>query len=843
MTNTVRALPAALLPLTQLALDLRWTWSHEDDALWRRMHAELWERTRNPWLMLQLLPSSRLQALAADADFLAELERRTRERGTTLRASTWFAETGYGIRLRRVAYFSMEFGLHEALPIYAGGLGILAGDHLKTASDLGVPLVGVGILWQQGYFRQMLDGAGRQHEVFPFNDPATLPIQPVLNAEGEPLHVAIALPGRSLRLRVWEAIVGRVRLYLLDANHPVNGPAERGLTGMLYGGDTEVRLLQEMILGIGGWRALEALGLDVDVCHLNEGHAAMVVVERARSFMQKHDVSFREALWATRAGNVFTTHTAVAAGFDTFGAKLIETYTAYFEAYVRQLGVGWPELLGLGRHDPHDPNEPFSMALLAMRGCARVNGVSRLHGEVSRRLFQNLFPRWPEREVPIGHVTNGVHVASWDSPDADELWTAAGGKERWRGELEDLGTAIGACSDEQLWSMRAFERADLVRYARERLRRQLAQRGVMGEALSAADGALDPEALTLGFARRFAGYKRPNLLLADPDRLRRLLSDPDRPIQLILAGKAHPSDGEGKAMIEQWVRFAMHPELRHRVVFLEEYDMTLAKELVQGVDVWINTPRRPWAACGTSGMKVLVNGGLNLSTLDGWWDEAFVPQVGWALGAGRAGESDDSDAADAMELYRILEEEVIPEYYERNAAGIPGRWLQRLRASMAELAPRFSSNRMLRQYVEEFYLPAAADFHARTAEQARIARELAVWEARLVTHWSDVDFVSVDVRTEDGMLHVSAEVALGRLHPDEVLVELYADATGDEPPARVPLGCEGPASGRLSAFRFAVAIATQRPAAHFTPRVVPRHPHAMVPLELPLIRWRDWRLP
>jgi glycogen phosphorylase len=837
MTHSARTLPPVLQPLMDLALDLRWTWSHAGDALWRRLHAELWERTRNPWLMLQLLPASRLQALAADADFLEELRSRSREREDTLRDAAWFGDNVYAERLQRVAYFSMEFGLHEALPLYAGGLGILAGDHLKTASDLGVPLIGVGILWQQGYFRQLLDGAGRQHEVFPFNDPATLPIQPVLSAEGEPLHVAIALPGRSLRLRVWEATVGRVRLYLLDANHPLNAPAERGLTGTLYGGDTEVRLLQELILGIGGWRMLEALGLEIDVCHLNEGHAAMVVVERARSFMQRHGVSFREALWATRAGNVFTTHTAVAAGFDTFGSELIETYTSYFEAYVRQLGVEWPEVLALGRHAPRDPQEPFSMALLAMRGCARVNGVSRLHGEVSRRLFQNLFPRWPESEVPVGHVTNGVHVPSWDSAEADALWTAAGGKGRWRGELEELGAAIGACSDEQLWSMRAYERAGLVRYARQRLRRQLAQRGAMGEALAAADEVLHPEALTLGFARRFAGYKRSNLLLTDTDRLRRLLTDADRPVQLVVAGKAHPADGEGKSMIEQWVRFAALPEVRHGIVFLEDYDMMLAKELVQGVDVWINTPRRPWEACGTSGMKVLVNGGLNLSTLDGWWDEAFVPEVGWALGAGGGGADRGSDAAEAMELYRILEAAVVPEFYERDAAGIPRRWLRRMRASMAELAPRFSSNRMLRQYVEEMYLPAAADYRSRAAEEARIARELAVWETRLLSHWSDVEFAFVEARSEDGMLHVVAEVALGRLQPDEVRVELYADADGDEPVTLAPLCCQGPVPGRFAAFRFTATIATRRPASHFTPRVVPHHPHARLPLELPLIRW------
>jgi glycogen phosphorylase len=837
MSTPARSLPPALSPLMDLALDLHWTWSHGGDTLWRRLHAELWERTRNPWLMLQLVSARRLQSLAEDPEFLAELETRVRSRSEALTGPGWFGAIDGGARPKGVAYFSMEFGLHEALPLYAGGLGILAGDHLKTASDLGVPLIGVGVLWQQGYFRQMLDGAGRQHEVFPFNDPATLPVQPVLSAEGEPVHVAIALPGRSLRLRLWEAVVGRVRLYLLDANDPLNAPADRGLTGTLYGGDTEVRLLQELVLGIGGWRALEALGVEIDVCHLNEGHAAMVVVERARGFMLRHNVSFREALWATRAGNVFTTHTAVAAGFDIFGPELVDTYTAYFEAYVRELGVEWAEVLALGRHDPRDAQEPFSMALLAMRGCGRVNGVSRLHGEVSRHLFRDIFPRWPECEVPIGHITNGVHVPSWDSAEADAIWTAAAGQARWRGALEELGTAVGASSDEQLWAMRTYERADLVRYARQRLRRQLAQRGAVAEALAAADEVLDPKALTLGFARRFAGYKRPNLLLADPDRLRRLLTDAERPVQLVVAGKAHPADGEGKAMIAEWVRFAARPDVRHRVVFLEDYDMTLAKELVQGVDVWMNTPRRPWEACGTSGMKVLVNGGLNLSTLDGWWDEAYAPEVGWALGVDGAGRGGGSDATEGADLYRVLEEEIVPEFHDRDAAGIPRQWLRRMRVSMAELAPRFSSNRMLRQYVEECYLPAAADFRRRAADGARIARELSLWEARLRSHWSDVAFLSVGTEVSEGTLRVALEVALGRLQPDEVSVELYADAEGDEPAVLFACRCEGPAQGRVGAFRFHATFATQRAAAHFTPRVVPHHPDARLPLELPLIRW------
>ena len=832
-----RPLPPPLEPLAELALDLRWTWSHSGDMLWQRIDDEVWKRTGNPWLMLQLLPGARMQALAADADFLAELDEQVQRRRATLDAPAWFAAVHDGA-LREVAYFSMEFGLHEALPLYAGGLGVLAGDHLKTASDLGVPLVGVGILWQQGYFRQALDAAGNQTELYPHNDPRDLPIQPLLTPQGDRLEVALELPGRLLRLRAWEAAVGRVRLLLLDGNHPLNTPADRGLTGTLYSSDSEVRLLQELILGIGGWRLLRAVGRDVEVCHLNEGHAAFVIVERARSFMQDHDVSFREALWATRAGNVFTTHTSVGAGFDSFGPPLIERYTAYFDDYVHRLGIGWPELLSMGRRDPANDRAPFGMAFLAMRGCARVNGVSRLHGEVSRQLFQGLFPRWPTPEVPVSHVTNGVHVPSWDSEGADHLWTAAGGKGRWLGELEDLGEAIAGRTDEELWAMRGRERADVVRIARSRLRRQLARRGITGGELEAAGRVLDPEALTLGFARRFTAYKRPNLLLSDPARLRRLLTDPGRPVQLVVAGKAHPADGEGKRLVAEWIRFAAEPEVRSRVVFVEDYDMALAKELVQGVDVWLNTPRRPLEACGTSGMKVLANGGLNLSVLDGWWAEAWAPGRGWAVEAGPEPSAADADAREAEALYRLLESEIVPLYYERDAGGIPREWLRRVRTSMAELTPRFSGNRMLREYAEQVYLPAASDYRARSADGAALARELAAWEARVVAGWAGLRFETVEMENPGGRLVVRAALRLGGLRPEDLRVELYADPSAGEPAIQEPLRVCAAEPGDAGVRSVAGSVATGRPPGDFTLRVVPYHPAARLPIELPLIAWQ-----
>jgi glycogen phosphorylase len=614
--SPTRDLPDELEALDELALDLRWTWSHEADALWERVDAAAWSRTRNPWIILQDISAERLRALAADRSFVAELERVATARRAYLETPGWFSAAHEPSALSGVAYFSMEFGLGEGLPLYAGGLGVLAGDFLKTASDLGLPVVGIGLLYQEGYFRQIIDAAGAQHEVYPFNDPGSMPIQPAQGPDGAWLHIRLDLPGRSLQLRVWQALVGRVKLYLLDANDPLNSPADRGITGKLYDAETEIRILQELVLGVAGWRVVEALAPDVEICHLNEGHAAFAVIERARAYMRRSGLSFWEALWATRAGNLFTTHTPVEAGFDRFPAEVLGKYPRYLETFLAEAGIALGELLALGRVRPDDAGEPFNMAYLAMRGSLLTFGVSRLHGDVSRRIFQPLFARWPEIEVPVGHVTNGIHVPSWDSPHADDLWTRACGKERWRGLPDELPPLVACLEDEELWAMAGEERQALIGNVRARLARQLGSRGYPPEIVAASANVLDPNVLTLGFARRFTGYKRPNLLLEDPARLARLLNDPARPVQIVLAGKAHPADQEGKQMIRDWIELAQRPEFRRRVVFLEDYDIALAQELVQGVDVWINTPRRPWEACGTSGMKVLVNGGINLSLGD-----------------------------------------------------------------------------------------------------------------------------------------------------------------------------------------------------------------------------------
>jgi len=829
-----RVWPESLAPLAELALDLRWTWSHAGDALWRRLDASLWEQTRNPWVILQNLSQQNLEGLAADPGFQQELRRLIDERERYGRESGWFAATYSELGIRTVAYFSMEFGLGEAFPLYAGGLGVLAGDYLKTASDLGLPIVGIGLLYQEGYFRQMIDASGQQREAYPYNNPADLPIQPVIGPTGAWLRIALEFPGRTVYLRAWQANVGRVQLYLLDSNDLLNGPGDRGITAKLYDGAAEMRLLQEIVLGIGGWSLLVELGIDADVCHLNEGHAAFAVVERARRYMLQKSVSFREAWWATRAGNVFTTHTPVTAGFDTFAPELIRQY---FREYWEKCNSSVQDLIALGRRDAKDETEPFNMAYLALRGCVKANAVSRLHSQVSRRLFRDLFPAWPEWDVPIAHVTNGVHVPSWDSVWADELWTSACGKDRWLGGVTNLVEAIRAKDDATLWGFAAMRRRDLVLYTRERLVWQLKQRGEERGRIAEAADVFDPNVLTLGFARRFAEYKRPNLLLQDPDRLARLLLNPQRPVQIIVAGKAHPEDKVGKKLVREWLEFVNRPDVRARAVFLEDYDMALAQQLVQGVDLWINTPRRPWEACGTSGMKVLVNGGLNVSTLDGWWAEAYSPEVGWAIG-GPDDTATNIDSLDAERLYQVLEREAAPMFYERDARGLPVAWIARMRASIAELAPRFSSNRMLKEYVEEIYGPAAAAYRRRSDSGRNVARSLLSWETKTHANWREVHFGRCSVEQRADAWSFEVQVYFGEIEPDWVTVELCADPAPEGPPVRQMM-MRGPAiAGAMNGFVFHANVPTSRPQWHYTPRVTAFHPEAQTPLESTLILWQ-----
>jgi starch phosphorylase len=823
--------------LAELALDLRSSWNHATDPLWRQLDPELWELTQNPWVVLQTVSRDKLRRLLADPAFCSNVADFVQARRAAAEAPAWFQQAYPQSQLGCVAYFSMEFMLGEALPIYSGGLGNVAGDQLKAASDLGVPVIGVGLLYQQGYFRQVIDNDGAQQALYPYNDPGQLPITPLRQANGEWLRLEIALPGYSVWLRAWQVQVGRVKLYLLDSNDAANYPAHRGITSELYGGGPELRLKQEMLLGIGGWRLLAALGIKPDVCHLNEGHAAFAVLERARSFMEENGRTFEEALAVTRAGNLFTTHTAVAAGFDRFAPALIEQYLG---AYAEQkLGVTRHDLLALGRQNRNDAEEPFNMAYLAIRGSGAVNGVSRLHGEVSRHLFAPLFLHWPTEEIPVRHVTNGVHMPTWDSVAADDLWTEACGKERWLGLPEALEQGIRSVSDASLWQFRTATTSGLVEYARERLSQQLALSGMSAEAIDGARHLFDPNSLTLGFARRFASYKRPNLLLHDPERLLHLLTNPQRPVQLIIAGKAHPADQAGQALVQQWIHFIRRPEARPHVIFLSDYDMHLTEQLVQGVDVWLNTPRRPWEACGTSGMKVLVNGGINLSELDGWWAEAYTPEVGWALGDGQ--EHDDDTAWDAIEaeaLYDLLEREVIPEFYTRDEQGIPNAWVTRMRESMARLTPQFSTSRAMREYTQQHYLPSASAYLARAVDKGTIGAELVNWHHTLEQKWAALRFGEVKFATE-GEQHVfEAQVYLDDLDPESVGVELYADGAGGSGSERVQMQRVRQLVGATNGYAYRAEVPVGRPATDYTARLIPRHEGAMVPLDAAQILWQ-----
>jgi len=825
--------------LAELALDLRWSWNHGTDSVWRQLEPELWGLTHNPWVVLQTASRDRIESVLADAGFRKNVDDLVQIRRQQADSPAWFQKAHAGSPLTCIAYFSMEFMLSEALPIYSGGLGNVAGDQLKAASDLGVPVVGVGLLYQQGYFRQVINKDGAQEALYPYNDPGQLPITPLRDADGEWLRLEVLLPGYSLWLRVWHVQVGRATLYLLDTNDAANFPAHRGITSELYGGGPELRLRQEMVLGIGGWRLLTALGLHPEVCHLNEGHAAFAVLERARSFMEEAGQPFDAALAATRAGNLFTTHTAVEAGFDRFPPDLIRQYlTNYAE---QKLHISVQDLLALGRRNADDSNESFNMAYLALRGSGDVNGVSRLHGDVSRRLFTPLFPRWPANDVPVGHVTNGVHMPSWDSAAADELWTAACGKDRWLepadADLQGIEKGIRSVPDAKLWEVRNTARRSLVDFARARFSKQLAVSGQPMDVVEQAKHIFDPDILTLGFGRRFATYKRPNLLLYDRERLLRLLTNPERPVQIIIAGKAHPADQPGQSLIREWTQFLRSPEARPHVIFLSDYDMNLTKNLVQGVDVWLNTPRRPWEASGTSGMKVLVNGGINLSELDGWWAEAYTPEVGWALGDGKEHGDDPAwDAAEATALYERLEQEVIPEFYNRNDQGIPTAWVERMRESMASLTPRFSANRTVREYTELHYLLAAAAYRERAADKGAFGAQLLNWRRTLDQKWSGLRFGEVNVQTQGDQYRFEVQIYLNGLDPNSVRVELYAD--GGSAPIREELKLERQADDSSSNHLYSATVPTTRQANEYTARVIPHMEGVEVPLEDARILWQ-----
>jgi starch phosphorylase len=778
--EVIPRIPGRLGRLREMALNLLWSWDEGVRALFRRLDRDLWERcNQDPMLMLARVSQQRLDSLATDDAYLALYDRVTAHVDAYLKERTYW-DHHYDSR-PLVAYFSAEYGLAECLPIYSGGLGVLAGHHLKSASDLGVPLVGVGLLYQQGYFRQYLASDGWQQERYPTNDFYNMAIERVPDHDGQSLRVEVRLAGEPVLVQVWKATVGRLPLFLLDTNIPENPPHIQDVTDQLYGGNEETRIRQEFILGVGGLRALVAMGLRPTVCHMNEGHSAFLSIERIRLLMREQRLSFAEALQAARAGSLFTTHTPVPAGFDVFPRDLMERY---FSECVRELGISLDDLMALGRR-AGDGAGPFNMAGFAIRTSAHVNAVSRLHGDVSRSLLREYTPAVPEAEVPVGYVTNGAHVRSCVSREMSQLFDRYLGADWWRDPGHpDNWARVDSIPDEEIWATHARRRERLVAFARRRLAVQIARRGGSPRDVELAKGVLSTQALTIGFARRFATYKRAGLVLQNLERLGRILRDPDRPVQIIFAGKAHPRDNEGKEVLKQVVQLCMREEFRSRAVFIEDYDITVARYLVQGVDVWLNTPRRGMEASGTSGMKVLPNGGLNLSILDGWWCEAFAPEVGWAIGQGEDYEDFAyQDAIESSGLYDILEKEVVPLFWTRAADGMPREWIQRMKMSMKRLSPVFSTNRMVGEYAERYYLPTASLYARLSSDHFARAKALAAWKARVEREWHGVAVDHMDII--DGQRHhvgdmvpIACTVSLGALEPDDVAVEAYVGLVG-----------------------------------------------------------------
>jgi len=848
--SVVPSLPQAIEGLRSIAYNLRWCWSHESVALFRRLDRDLWETVgHNPVLLLGTIEQSKLEEAARDEAFLAHLARVESHLNSYLAAeSTWFRRThGSSGDLPLIAYFSAEFGLTECLSIFAGGLGILAGDHLKSASDLGVPLVGVGLLYQQGYFRQYLNQSGWQQEAYVANDFHNLPLNIVYDAGAHPIIVEVNLAGHPVYAQVWRVQVGRVPLYLLDTNIAVNGRREdRDLTDQLYGGDRETRIRQEILLGIGGCRALQMLNLQPTVYHMNEGHSAFLALEYVRHLMATRHLSVAEARALASASLVFTTHTPVKAGHDYFSPDLINRY---FGQAAREAGIPMADFLDLGRIQG---NGDFCMTVLALRTAARANGVSKLHGAISRKMWQSLWPGVPVNEIPIRHVTNGVHFRSWISAEFNQLYDRYLGP-NWREEpaSSDIWSGIQSIPAEELWRTHERRRERLVAWARRRVSAQRMRRAAPQAEIDAAAEVLNPDALTIGFARRFATYKRATLILRDMDRLCRLLTDPARPMQLILSGKAHPQDEAGKDLIRKITEVSRDPILGHHVVFLEDYDMAVARYLVQGVDVWLNTPLRPNEASGTSGMKATANAVLNLSVPDGWWDEVWndfgKPRtMGWAIGKGEEySDPNHQDQVEAEALYDLLEHDVVPTFYDRGSDRIPRKWVDRMKASIDSLCHLVNTHRMVRDYVEGYYMKAHAQFRALEEDGARRVRDLAAALERIHREWRDVQVVKVEDGTARTIpvasaMQIRAQVHLGRLTPRDVIVELYVGRVDEDGELvdgeAVVMQTEQEDTG--GTYSYAVETSIQRSGLHgFTVRVRPNHPDLPVAFIPGLICW------
>lgn len=772
------ALPPALSRLTEISYNLLWSWDHTIRALFRRLDPALWkECNHNPIQFLGRIPQDRLDRAAADPRFLL-LYRRACERHDSYLYSAPPSSTA-----PRIAYFSMEYGLLDCMQIYSGGLGLLSGDHLKAASDGDFALTGVGLLYQRGYLQQYLNPDGWQQERTPLNDFYTLPVRPATTEAGAELIVNVSLPIGNVALKVWHIDVGRVKLYLLDSNIPQNATAEiREITDQLYGGDIHKRIRQEIVLGIGGLRALKALDIKPTVHHMNEGHSAFLGIERIRVLMAENKLTFEQALEATRVSNVFTTHTSVPAGIDLFDSGLVYDY---FHHYCESAGFPFDKLLALGRKQPMDSNERFSMAILALKTSAFRNAVSVLHRAVSQDMFQDLWPRLPVEEVPITSVTNGVHSPTWINGDLAALYDQYLQPD-WRERLEEtkMWESVHEIPNPELWEMHRKRKRRMVAFVRERAVASASARKSSAGEIRRLQEVLDPDVFTIGFARRFATYKRATLLLRDVNRIKRILNHPTMPVQIVIAGKAHPKDHPGKTLIREIYTLSRDPEISKRLIFIEDYGIQVAREMVQGVDLWLNNPRRGEEACGTSGMKASMNGVVNFSVLDGWFDEAYESSGGWAIGD-RTEYSEDQDEIHASAIYSTLENDIVPLYYENRGSDqdIPVDWIKRMKTSIANITPRFSCGRMVAEYMSELYLPAHKLWNDISAKDFEAARQKTVWDSRMSENWERIRFVDLGDGPGDKVMSGSAvplraTVDLGGLSPSEVRVEAVIGRIG-----------------------------------------------------------------
>ncbi len=848
--HTIRVMPSLPEPIERLralAFDLHWSWNYDAIDLFRRLDPYHWREVgQNPLRQISELPQEKLETAAKDEAFLSLLDKVDRDFKKYRKEQAWF-QTAYPDKDDvRIAYLSAEFGLHECIPMYSGGLGVLAGDHMKAASDLGIPMVGVGLLYRRGYFRQYLNADGWQQESYPHYDTFNLPLEQVMDDDGEPKMFRMAVGGREVIIQIWRVKVGRIDLYLLDTGHVDNHPDDRRITQILYGGDTEMRIRQEIVLGIGGMRALVELGIKCSVYHMNEGHSAFLALERIRRRMNDQQLTFNEAREATRVSHVFTTHTPVPAGIDRFSQELV---AKYFKDFWPLIGLDYNSFMMLGGANPSDPTSPFNMATMAINLASYVNGVSKLHGDVSRKMWRHQWPSLDLNEIPIDSVTNGVHAESWLSPEMVHLFDRYIGPE-WQHDEEDneVWGRIEKISNEELWRAKERSRQRLVVFARERLAQQLKHRGESRATVERANDALDMEAFTIGFARRFATYKRANLLFRDQERLLKLLKNPEMPVQLILAGKAHPKDEPGKNIIREIIHIARDAGVRDRIVFLENYNINVARHMVQGSDIWLNTPRVPMEASGTSGMKAVLNGTLHVSTYDGWWAEGYSPEIGWTIGHGEIyDEKDEQDQIESELLYDMLEKEIVPTFYDRSQGRVPRDWTEMIKRSLQRNCPYFNTNRMLREYTQKAYLPNHENWRKIVGDDYSAAKTLSEWKEKVRQAWGGARISNVRLDVGKKLLvgdsfDVHATVHLGAMHPDDVQVEIYTSRSVDDILRQEfdPIPMEAGKKRKDGAYQYSGVLTCATSGAYsLSIRILPKHELLRSPHDLQLITWEE----